>query len=455
MSPRLRIGLLSLGGIASILAFMRLTSPKHTPVPLGDRRVDSAVTWHLKGWRRLENKQVPWEVWGQARPLFLYERIGNSVRIATQNREDVSLESWRGKAPLTVLGSELTAKNQLVLLQEWSLPERDPTTNLPTSYRIQTGGAPLAELTASYNQPLPSEAMELVHQGTVVDTQQSLPSRLLPPNTTYRGGVTVQAHVVASDAEGNLKVVVDVLPGPPNAPKNLPLEARCRVSNMLQSPQERRQRVMTAPPPTAAMVDMSRLTPMDGPRQTMSWIKEQAPRDDQGAAYRYIDPYTAYRLHPHTELYLARITPLTPGAKRPKTVTLDVLTELTWTNEARQLFKLADVKKDLISVTVPLPAPVRALPAPPPPPSPPPTGAGPATGYTPPIPFTMAIALARFRHYRDLREGAATTDPEKQKAYADKALQYFNQAMALCPPNLRKDYEYERKRLTVVGKPVE
>ncbi|MBB6053375.1 hypothetical protein [Armatimonas rosea] len=455
MSPRLRIGLLSLGGFASIIAFMRLTAPKPPSVPLGDRRVDSAATWHLKGWRLLEKKQIPWEIWGQAKPLFLYERIGNSVRIATQNREDVSLEPWRGKAPLTVLGSELTAKNQLVLLQEWSLPERDPTTNLPTGYRIQTGGAPLAELSATYNQPLPTEGLELVRQGTVIDTQQSLPSRLLPPNTTYRGGVTVHATVVASDPEGNLKVAVDVTPGPPGAPESLPLTAYCRVSNMLQSPLARRQRVMTAPPPTAAMVDMSRLTPIDGPRQTMSWIKEQAPRDDQGVVYRCTDPAASYRLHSHSELYLARITPLAPGAKRPKTVTLDVLTELGWANEARQLFKLADVKKDLISVTVPLPAPVRALPAPPPPPSPPPTGAGPATGYTPPIPFTMAIALARFRHYRDLREGAATTDPEKQKAYADKALQYFNQAMALCPPNLRKDYEYERKRLTVVGKPAE
>lgn len=414
MAPRLRVSLIFLGIFATIIALLRLTSPKHTAVPLGDRRVDSAATWHLKGWRLLEKKQVPWEIWGQARPPFLYERFGNSVRIAIQNREDVSLEAWGGKAPLTVLGSEVTAKNQLLLLQEWALPERDPKTKLPTSYRIQTGGAPLAELSATYNQPLPTEGLELAHQNTLIDTQQSLPTSAVPANTIYRSGTTVHAEVVASDPEGNLKVVVDIVPGPPGAPKNLPLEARCRIFSLLENSQER------------------------------GGNRARAPRDDQGVVYGDVShlntdwDHPEYRTHPHLELYLARTTPLPPGATRPKTITLTGLTELTWAKEARQLFKLADVKRDRISVTIPLPAPVRTLPAPP---------------IQEPLP--MAIAMVRFRHYCDLRESTAKSDPQKQNLYTAKALQYFNQAMALCPPAKRKNYEFERRRLKVVGKPAE
>jgi hypothetical protein len=66
---------------AAIATLMLLTihSP-HRGVAwaMGDvkKALEHVNTWHLKGWKREGDKEIPWEVWGRRTPFFYHERIG-------------------------------------------------------------------------------------------------------------------------------------------------------------------------------------------------------------------------------------------------------------------------------------------------------------------------------------------------------------------------------------------
>jgi hypothetical protein len=36
-------------------------------------------TWHFVGWKQIDGKQVPWEVWGSRKPWLYYERVGDTI----------------------------------------------------------------------------------------------------------------------------------------------------------------------------------------------------------------------------------------------------------------------------------------------------------------------------------------------------------------------------------------
>ena len=36
-------------------------------------------TWHFSGWKLIDGKQVPWEVWGRRVPWLYYERVGDTI----------------------------------------------------------------------------------------------------------------------------------------------------------------------------------------------------------------------------------------------------------------------------------------------------------------------------------------------------------------------------------------
>ena len=36
-------------------------------------------TWHFSGWKLIDGKQVPWEVWGRRAPWLYYERVGDTM----------------------------------------------------------------------------------------------------------------------------------------------------------------------------------------------------------------------------------------------------------------------------------------------------------------------------------------------------------------------------------------
>ncbi len=36
-------------------------------------------TWHFIGWKQINGKRVPWEIWGRRKPFLYYERVGDTV----------------------------------------------------------------------------------------------------------------------------------------------------------------------------------------------------------------------------------------------------------------------------------------------------------------------------------------------------------------------------------------
>ena len=36
-------------------------------------------TWHFVGWKQINGKHVPWEIWGRRKPFLYYERVGDTV----------------------------------------------------------------------------------------------------------------------------------------------------------------------------------------------------------------------------------------------------------------------------------------------------------------------------------------------------------------------------------------
>lgn len=48
------------------------------PLAMGDvqKALEHVNTWHLTGWKRVADKEIPWEVWGRRTPFFYHERIG-------------------------------------------------------------------------------------------------------------------------------------------------------------------------------------------------------------------------------------------------------------------------------------------------------------------------------------------------------------------------------------------
>jgi hypothetical protein len=41
--------------------------------------VQSANTWHLRGWKVVRGRQIPWEVWGRRTPFFYGEQLGDEL----------------------------------------------------------------------------------------------------------------------------------------------------------------------------------------------------------------------------------------------------------------------------------------------------------------------------------------------------------------------------------------
>jgi hypothetical protein len=77
MTLRLVTGLTA----TAILSIGLLTLPsRRTPSMAAVRaRLQQVHTWHLHGWKLVNGKQIPWEVWGRTRPFFYREQLGNEV----------------------------------------------------------------------------------------------------------------------------------------------------------------------------------------------------------------------------------------------------------------------------------------------------------------------------------------------------------------------------------------
>jgi hypothetical protein len=55
------------------------------------KALEHVNTWHLKGWQRQGDREVPWEVWGRRNPFFYHERIGEQETLDDGNSRTIVL----------------------------------------------------------------------------------------------------------------------------------------------------------------------------------------------------------------------------------------------------------------------------------------------------------------------------------------------------------------------------
>ena len=338
---KLRFFFACLMGFVGLALILRLTKPAPSPSP--SRRVLVLPrTWHLTGWRRIAGKQVPWEIWGQNQPMFCYERIGESRRLVQNEKESLITPPLLGHARVLLTDLPALPNNRLFLLQHWADSEEDPETGLPLHYRMHTGGTRQsdAELTARYNLPIPKEMRSpLTFSGYCLNLARSLRPLPQQPNVAVGQGITVRGQVLSQDTEGNLRVRIVLQPGQPDSPRSLPFTLH---RNEFAPPFY--PRVPSTPGPNTTQVMRPSGSGMGGgggiPMSTASLPPriERNVQDDQGKDYilSYLPPIQEQAA---TEYCLIRVTPRTPGAPPPKTITLTVSADLHWVTELTAYFR--------------------------------------------------------------------------------------------------------------------
>lgn len=320
MPPRFRPLALVVAGFLLLTVILRLAARKPRPLDESRSALRNVATWHLVGWKLVEGERLPWEIWGQARPPFLYERLGESVRVATTKREDLRLPVGDSQPPLTVLHAPPSNKNQLIYLQGWGLPERDPVTRLPRAYRVQTTphSQPSAELTATYNQPIPSELQE--------------PFPLSEPTLDLKksSGVALEATVKAQDPEGNVFIALEARPAIPKLAGAPLFHARTYSAQYYLLRDSVRKNATTHPPTAVAT-------------------------DELGGQYSELDQ--GFNTAQTTRAtFLIRHEPLRAGQPRPRRLTLKAMVFLEWSPLAQRYLKPAPLESELTPVSLALPA---------------------------------------------------------------------------------------------------
>jgi hypothetical protein len=44
--------------------------------------LDGIETWHFSGWKQIDGKHVPWDIWGRRSPYLFYEKIGDDITVS-------------------------------------------------------------------------------------------------------------------------------------------------------------------------------------------------------------------------------------------------------------------------------------------------------------------------------------------------------------------------------------
>lgn len=304
-------------------------------------------TWHLHGWKIVEGKRVPWEVWGRRSPFFYREQVGGQI-IQDDGAERVQVfppDPAIGRPAGLVVktasqpGTENTGWNFPTLFAVWqggakpwqetrdqvvfnlndagmqgpgtvtdNLYTVDKQTALPVQIEVRRGSnqSPARQtsefLTAEYDIPLPDLGTEAQwpSQYRVVDAVSTAPASTLPrENTASSNGVTVQVTPLGEDAQGNILVTVHAWLG------NVLLGVR---------------------PPVFALVDVKRNLgdKADSP---------PAVYDDQGRGYVGVEMQDgpSHQIADDRMIVLSPLDLLPPQAARPRrlTMTLHVTPAIT------------------------------------------------------------------------------------------------------------------------------
>lgn len=304
--------------------------------------LENVNTWHLRGWKLIEGKQVPWEVWGRRSPFFYREQIGAQVIIddgvkrvqvfppdsamsrptglvvKTSSRPGDNTENkgldfatryavwpdnmkpWQETRDQVVF-NENDAGMQGPGTVTDNLYTVDKNTALPVQIEVRRGHyqSPVRLtsefLTVEYDVPLPNSgaAPQWPSNYAVLDAASSIPASSLPrENAASSNGVTVQVTPLAEDLEGNVLVNVHAWLGDLLLGVRPPLYANVSVPWSLGG---------TAASPPAAQDDFGR-----------GYIEVELPDSTPGQK-------ESDRL-----MVLSPLEPLSSQAERPRQLTLTV-----------------------------------------------------------------------------------------------------------------------------------
>ena len=251
--------LLAGAGLTSLCIVLLLTLPRFNRALSSAAQVGNALahvnTWHLRGWKIVDGKQVGWEVWGQRAPFFYWERIGGQVIVDNgAHRTQIyppDLAVCRKKGLILKTPSRQEANNVYWsyehMVEQWQNHLRpwkqtptdavfnfnecntfgydtqadklyvvDKQTLLPKSYEVrlhrQHQVRTIEYLQVEYDRALPTSvtgSREQPRDYLVVDaTRQPIGKAVPSENVVTEDGLTVQMTPLAMDTQGN--VLMDI-----------------------------------------------------------------------------------------------------------------------------------------------------------------------------------------------------------------------------------------------------
>jgi len=73
------VAVLLVGGLFLLPALYQSRRNAQNPGAAIAAALGRVNTWHFSGWKLIDGKQVPWEVWGRRSPWLYYERVGDTT----------------------------------------------------------------------------------------------------------------------------------------------------------------------------------------------------------------------------------------------------------------------------------------------------------------------------------------------------------------------------------------
>jgi hypothetical protein len=232
-----------------ILAVALMTWPRSQPPVSAAAKVRQSLaqvnTWHLRGWKLLDSQQFAWEVWGQRKPFFYRERIGDEtvlddgrqrVRVLDAapnlNRSQGIVLRTPSQPGLNIVGEGFThsfkdslptrpiqeetaeeivfgSQNDMDSRQKHDIYTISKRTWLPVRYDVRVGAdsAVVEHLDALYDHALPMALRHLEWPANylVVDAGSVPDNTEVPKDNVARyGGLTVQLTPLAMDSQGRI-----------------------------------------------------------------------------------------------------------------------------------------------------------------------------------------------------------------------------------------------------------
>ena len=78
---RLPLAICIVAVLSALWLHLPQRSAKSDPNAAVAAALNGVQTWHLSGWKQINNQHVPWDIWGRRYPYLRYEKLGQDVTI--------------------------------------------------------------------------------------------------------------------------------------------------------------------------------------------------------------------------------------------------------------------------------------------------------------------------------------------------------------------------------------